>query len=112
VIPFRTEPFPTEAVRDALGLARLLYAVHHARGGAYPLLSRIQAAGTVLADALAKGATSQPDTLTHASTWTAAENACGQLVRIEALSSDERTLVQAALARVKGVQRSAPAERS
>ena len=82
----RADPFPTDAVRDALGLARLLYAVHQAHGDAYPVLSRIQAAGTTLADAIAKGATSTPDTLAHASAWTTAENACGQLVRIEALT--------------------------
>jgi len=93
-------PFPTEAVRDLLGIARALYAARKREFAPQPELVELAEIGKKLANAL-KLSKSGPDTIGYRSAWSQAEEACTRLTRVIARSLPAAVVVEAACIRVR-----------
>jgi hypothetical protein len=103
----RDDAFPTEAVRDLLGIARALYAASERELATKPVLEELAEIGRKLANAL-KLSKSGPDTLGSRSAREQAEDACLRLGRIVGRSLPAAVVVEAAVVRIR--KRRAPLE--
>jgi hypothetical protein len=104
------EAFPTEAVRDLLGIARAMYAARKRELATKPELDELAEIGKKLSNAL-KLAKSGPDTLGSRSAWGQAEDACQRLGRVVSKSLPAAVVVEAAVVRIRRIGSRPPSER-
>lgn len=96
----RPDPFPLEAVRDLLGVARAIYAATPAREKARrAALARV---GEDLRVALELAAESSPGTVGERAAWARAERACEAIGRFVGVADAAEPIVRAAMRRVGG----------
>ncbi|HEV8246474.1 MAG TPA: hypothetical protein VGP93_11930 [Polyangiaceae bacterium] len=91
----RRDPFPTELVRDLLGIARALYAAWAAEDADDARLTELEALGRELREALALGAKSPPDTMGSRTAWERAERATEALALLVGSDVGLRPLLRA-----------------
>jgi hypothetical protein len=102
VVPNLQGPIPIHALRDLLGLVRVLYADWCASGAGPIELEELRAIGESLNVALGLAAKTQPNTMGHRTAWARAEDATRQLGALVGKHSSLVSAVRTASARVVG----------
>jgi hypothetical protein len=82
VLSLRDDPFPTEVVRDLLGIARALHRLWSTHGDAGRKLAQLKAIGTDLRTALELAAKCEPGTIGHGAAWNRAERGTKALAEL------------------------------
>lgn len=96
------EPFPKEAVRDLIGIARGLYLALRRMGpGHGQQLSRVTAVGAKLSRALDKASKGGPGTWNQTTAWLMAEEAAKELGELVDMYMPAKVLINAVSSRVK-----------
>ncbi|MEZ4224931.1 MAG: hypothetical protein R3B13_28515 [Polyangiaceae bacterium] len=75
----RQDPFPFEAVRDLLGIARAMYVAAQRDSAGSARLERLEKVGVQLRQAIDLALEHEPGTLGHAAAWQRAEAATRRL---------------------------------
>ena len=95
-------PVPIRALRDLLGLVRVMYADWSASGAGPIELEELRAIGEGLKSALELAARTKPNTLGHQTAWRRAEEATEQLGVLVGQQDPLISTVRAASERVVG----------
>ena len=95
-------PVPLRALRDLLGLVRVMYADWSTSGAGPIELEELRAIGESLNLALSLAARTKPNTMGHRTAWARAEEATRQLGVLVGKRSPLESTVRAASARVIG----------
>jgi hypothetical protein len=107
----RRDALPVEAVRDLLGIARVMYAARKREGVMGPALEELAEVGKKLKVALDLARRTDPDTVGHRAAWTHAENATSALMKMITVSTPAAPIVEAAAVRIRRLGRQPPSER-
>jgi hypothetical protein len=94
--------FPTEAVRDLLGIVRALYAAAKEADAGSERLRKIARVGEDLRRALDLASGARPGTLGHSAAWRRAERATKEVADLVDALTPAEPLVRAARERVAG----------
>jgi hypothetical protein len=103
VLRSKPDPFPYEAVRDLLGIARALYAARASSAGAREL-TRIREVGEELRLALELAGGSSPGSVGRAAAWARAEQAALRVGELVDAMTPAEPIIAAARARVVGAR--------
>ncbi len=108
----RNDPFPFQAVRDLLGIARALYAAEKERGAGHEHLRRIERVGKELSASLDLAQRCDVGTLGHAAAWNRAERATQALGDLVDCLMPLLPMVEAAVGRIGSRSRAQRRRRS
>lgn len=108
-MPNRHGPIPLRALRDLLGLVRVLYADWSASGAGPIELEELRGIGETLSRSLSLARRSRPSSPSHREAWDLAERATAELGELIRKRDPMLTAVQTASARVVGAPPVVPA---
>jgi hypothetical protein len=101
MLSIRRDPFPFQAARDLLGIARALYAAARSRGADPDRLRAIAAVGAELRQAIGLARAHAPGTLGFSSAWARAERAAAATMALVDALTPAEPIVRAAVARAR-----------
>jgi hypothetical protein len=101
-VPNLEGPIPIRALRDLLGLVRVMYADWSTSGAGPIELEELRGIGESLHIALSLAAKTKPNTMGHRTAWARAEEATRQLGTLVSRHASLLSTVRAASARVVG----------